>query len=467
MHKLGIIVPYRNRPDQLKLFQDTITSFIKGIDYELIIVDQQDDKDFNRGKLLNIGFLKSLDLGCDYVVFHDIDLLPIDVDYSYSDKVTHLISELDTPEGFDRSLFDEYFGGVTLFPSSIFETVNGYINNYWGWGFEDDNLLLRCIKNRVSLDSKKVIQKSRDGVGLKFNGNSSFVACPNIFNIQRDFSIVVNFKVDKIESVDSDITDNNSIFSIPGFDTALSYNSFRNFIFQFWKSDLSSMSINSKHFKEGSYTAVITIENKSKPKKINLYINGERIGESTYDKLYNIGKPNFIYLGVGDPDRDKDQNWFNGIINYFAIYNHSLSKVDIKRLNKNISKSLFDLGIDGMSVYYEGKILNGNQLVDLSGNSNHGTAFNCSTEITKFTPELTLPVPHRRKGKFKCLPHNENGYKDGYWISWKSRENQLDYLKKYYDNELIEFNNGLSSLTYNLVEYKQSENLHYLKVNLA
>ena len=54
-HKLGIIVPYRNRPNQLKTFTERIASLIN-IPYELIIIEQVDDKEFNRGKLLNIGF---------------------------------------------------------------------------------------------------------------------------------------------------------------------------------------------------------------------------------------------------------------------------------------------------------------------------------------------------------------------------------------------------------------------------
>ena len=93
-HKLGIIVPYRDREDQLKVFLQAIEDYIDDIDYHIIVVEQQDENDFNRGKLLNIGFIKAKALGCDYVVFHDVDMLPIEVDYSYSDKVTHLIQTL-------------------------------------------------------------------------------------------------------------------------------------------------------------------------------------------------------------------------------------------------------------------------------------------------------------------------------------------------------------------------------------
>ena len=66
-NKLGIIVPYRNRYKQLVLFKRKITEYMtnRGIDYELIVVEQDDAKLFNRGMLLNIGFEESLKLECN------------------------------------------------------------------------------------------------------------------------------------------------------------------------------------------------------------------------------------------------------------------------------------------------------------------------------------------------------------------------------------------------------------------
>jgi len=108
-HKLGIIIPYRDRANQLFEFKKEIGKHID-FDFEVIVVEQLGDQDFNRGKLLNIGFLKAEELGCDYVVFHDVDMIPVDVDYSYRAKPTHLISELDLPEGVSRTLFETQIG---------------------------------------------------------------------------------------------------------------------------------------------------------------------------------------------------------------------------------------------------------------------------------------------------------------------------------------------------------------------
>ena len=142
--KLGIIVPYRDRYEQLLQFKKHINEYLsdKDIDYELIIVEQDDAQLFNRGKLLNVGFKYAKRLKCDYVVFHDIDMLPVDVDYSYSDIPVHMATDFIPAD--TRIVFDEYFGGVTMFTTDDFTRINGYSNEYWGWGAEDDDVLLRC-----------------------------------------------------------------------------------------------------------------------------------------------------------------------------------------------------------------------------------------------------------------------------------------------------------------------------------
>ena len=152
MPKLGIIVPYRNRRTHLNHFTTAIKNYFNNskINYELIIVEQADKKSFNRGALLNIGVKKAQELECTYVALHDVDMLPEDVDYSDVRVPTHLATNfISENKEMKRIVFDEYFGGVTLFPINDYFHVNGYSNKYWGWGFEDDDLMLRCIENNI------------------------------------------------------------------------------------------------------------------------------------------------------------------------------------------------------------------------------------------------------------------------------------------------------------------------------
>lgn len=465
MKKLGIIVPYRDRPQQLAIFKKTINEYLD-IPFELIIVDQVDSLEFNRGKLLNIGFTKAEELKCDYVVLHDIDMLPIEADYSFSNKPFHLITHLDLPEGTDRTMFDSYFGGVTLFPSNIYKQINGYSNEYWGWGFEDDDLFLRCRENQIELNRKKVIQRGRDGVGLEFNGKDSYVAIPNKLSNRRDFTIFVSFSFEEINRIPTNITDENTIFSIPGFDTSLSLNSFFDIVFQFWKKNLNSISLPAKLYPEGYVNCVITIENRREPPTITLYINGKKIGENTYDALYSIQKERYLYLGVGNPDRKEKENWFKGIIDRFAIFRGALLESEIATLSSNKYYSLFNLFFSAeLMSYYDMKFIKDNTLLDLEGNNN-GIIRNCKQTYINKNTEKFIYLPNRRKGKFKVLPHKENGYKDGYWVNWASRENQLKYLNNYYSKKSNYTKDGLSTLKYKVVENYSQDNYHYLGVKL-
>ena len=150
--KLAIIVPYRDREDHLKKFIPSIEScdFLEGIDYEILIVEQEEGKPFNRGKLLNVGAIQSHT--ASYYCFHDVDMLPLISDYSYVSNPTHLAGEA---EQFGFKLpYQGYFGGVTLFDKHSFIKVNGYSNDYWGWGAEDDDVMFRCVAKEIKASRK-------------------------------------------------------------------------------------------------------------------------------------------------------------------------------------------------------------------------------------------------------------------------------------------------------------------------
>lgn len=116
---LAIIVPYRDREDHLKQFIPHMNKFLP--DAMIMIVEQADHKAFNRGKLLNIGFLESPYIS--HFVFHDVDMLPIYCNYTGRIAVTQLVySEIQKTD---------YLGGVTMFDKPIFQTIGGYHNDYF------------------------------------------------------------------------------------------------------------------------------------------------------------------------------------------------------------------------------------------------------------------------------------------------------------------------------------------------
>ena len=55
MKKLAIIIPYRDRKSHLEMFLPYMKKYLKEYDYKIYVIEQNDNKPFNRGKLLNIG----------------------------------------------------------------------------------------------------------------------------------------------------------------------------------------------------------------------------------------------------------------------------------------------------------------------------------------------------------------------------------------------------------------------------
>jgi len=177
-HKLAIVVPYRNREEHLRMFLPHMKKYLadQKISNTIYIIEQEEGKPFNRAKLLNIGFIEA-SKECDYFVFHDVDMLPENVGYQYQEEPTHLAAAASQ---FNYNLpYDGYFGGVTLFSRESFMKVNGYSNEYWGWGAEDDDILYRC-----HLAGLKV-QRQAPGVLKSLNHNRDIDPGAYTKNIER------------------------------------------------------------------------------------------------------------------------------------------------------------------------------------------------------------------------------------------------------------------------------------------
>lgn len=116
----------------------------------ILVIEQSDDgQPFNAGKLKNVGF-DIAQANCDYFCFHDVDYLPIWADYSYPSTPARLIWDgLRNKEN-----YAEFFGAVVMFNRADFLRVNGFSNQYVGWGFEDTDLLLRCRAMGLAIEHR-------------------------------------------------------------------------------------------------------------------------------------------------------------------------------------------------------------------------------------------------------------------------------------------------------------------------
>ena len=471
-HKLAIVVPYRHRERDLEIFLDHMEAYFKDKDlrYEIIIVDQDDAKQFNRGMLLNIGYTYAKKLKCDYMVFHDVDMLPVDVDYSYSDIPIHLATDFLLEEGEkNREVFEEYFGGVTMFSVEAFEKINGYSNKYWAWGYEDTDLLLRCKVADIELNTLQIKNVGKKGRALRFNGVNSYVESNNTIDLNNNATFFVSFFPEKFILDHTKESDEFSVFSIPGWDFAICYNSFSRYNFCAFDTNHVPYFVNSE-IKTNYKTNMVVVLDRNE-NIIKVYQDGELIGETNqFKKLYFYRKEPKFYLGAGKPGREKIPNLFKGTIDSFAYFDEILNDDEIKEISNNTEYYLNESfgkyrSKDALKIYYDADFIEKYKLTDLTGNGNDAKIMNCEIVAQRYGEYTDVKIPHRRKSLFKSLKHDENGFLGNKWKDQATRWNQLRFHNEVYlNNELIK-TDGLSNLEF--IEHGKSHKGRVLHVNVG
>jgi xylosylprotein 4-beta-galactosyltransferase len=144
---LCVLVPYRDRFEELQQFIPHMEKFLnsQNVDHRFIILNQTDSLRFNRASLINVGWFEADRLRCNYLVMHDVDLLPKNpaLDYTFPGigVVRHIAAGKYHPK--KRYDYPKFIGGILILSMDDFKLVNGMSNKYWGWGLEDDEFYLR------------------------------------------------------------------------------------------------------------------------------------------------------------------------------------------------------------------------------------------------------------------------------------------------------------------------------------
>ena len=469
--KLGVCVPYRNRESHLKEFIPKVGKYLedRGIDYQIYFGHQVDDKLFNRGATKNIAAEWAFKEGCDYIVWHDIDMIPEDgggADYSYPKEAPRHIATQISQMGYELK-YEEYFGGAVLFTKEQVEKTNGYSNDYWDWGMEDDDLFWRCNLEGYVVNTNLEYTKQPKSF-ISFNGKDSYVEIPctrslrNLTSRSHTISVLVRAHQQEekvpiwlVGDMDRRFCEY-PILRRPGYDYGLSYNNSRAYTAQLWNNQREHLYQWMKRYEnQWAWVTLVVDEN-----NVHFYMNGKesdaRWGTSTPSPLHfegmlkRYGNVDY-YLGTTTSISDDDPSkWFKGDIADVKMWNRALTNDEVSNLHKQYSN-------DGLVLHYD---FENGSLMDKTSNENHAQSFNCTLHHEQIEIPFTK-VPHRVPGKMYCLPHkdeglvkNENGKQ--VWAKGETTaRNERRFVKEMQQGKWDYKSDGIKQLKYELVSVEE------------
>ena len=167
--RIALLVCYReqqqqNRGKQLEFF----IQFWKNRNVDIYVCQQTEGTPFNRGLLFNVGItlIKDSKKVYDSYILSDVDMLPakngvvdeISIQYYYAKPTNPIhISSINILKDYNGTViyknYKSFLGGVIAFSLEDFSKINGFPNNFWGHGGEDDSLSFRCALNYVEVFS--------------------------------------------------------------------------------------------------------------------------------------------------------------------------------------------------------------------------------------------------------------------------------------------------------------------------
>ena len=441
-HKLGICIPYRNRMEHLEQLVPHLSKHLteQGIDHKFYVGHQVDDKLFNRGAMKNIAAQFAFDDGCDYIAWHDVDMLSHkDGDYSYPyENPIHIATKLSK---YQYGLgYDQYFGGVVLFTKEQAEKTNGYSNDYWDWGQEDDDLFWRCYFEGYT--TGRVVKKLENKRVFNFNGSDSHIEIPTNREISsclhNDHTITITFNPEQQEDkvpiwlvgdVNKRFIEYPLIRKDGSWTWGLSFNNSRAVTMVLFGRDNQHHYNWAKRF-ENMWTQV-TISYNSVEKNAHFYINDELICQMNGIKQ-NIPFPINSDLKTHDSIKpfligfcNHQNTHYKGKISDVKIYNKFFKDINQMESNK------LDL------------------VLDLSNNEN---IINNVIETIEDIELIENIVPHRRDGSFFCIHHIDEGFVNGKWFKGDTTaRNEKRFVTEMQQRKIDYKNDGLNTLKYELV----------------
>ncbi len=146
------IIPYRDRERHLEVFINHMEHVLEDEKYLILIIHQDDKRNFNRGALKNIGFkfIKNCYPNTyrnKTLIFHDVDFVVWKKNiFDFETKRGVVKHHYGFPPNIAKAL-----GGVFTIKAGDFERTNGF-PNYWSWGYEDNVFFKRVVNRGLKID---------------------------------------------------------------------------------------------------------------------------------------------------------------------------------------------------------------------------------------------------------------------------------------------------------------------------
>ena len=176
--KLGIVIPWRQQPSRLEAFHATVEDISDTFPDASIYFSDTESERFNPSASRNRGCRFAIKDGCDVLLVMDADMLLEGWAIENSIRVASDLGIVSLPylllnrlnENLSTSLLNKetsadeirrsgignpgqsQIGGAYVLSSSTFLKLNGWDERFVGWGYEDNDLLLRCKEKYNLMD---------------------------------------------------------------------------------------------------------------------------------------------------------------------------------------------------------------------------------------------------------------------------------------------------------------------------
>jgi hypothetical protein len=315
---------------------------------------------------------------------------------------------------------------------------------------EDDDLFWRCVVEGYA--NKTKLNYNEEKYVANFNGIDSKIEFrPSREQrdcISKSHTISVLVKAEQqLEKVPIWLIGDEDrqfieypIFRKPGYDWGLSFNNSRAYTMQLWDRTKQHLYQWIKRYE--NQWSWITMSVDSDNKKIHFYLNGResdaRLGTGTQSPLHfneplkRYGMEPF-YIGYS---KSPIETFFKGGIAEIRMWDRCLTQKEIKNLHITIPEDNLILDIFTMNLEF-GEMEN--------------------IELTKEKIEIPHTIlPHRRNGKFLCLPHQTEGLINvGGIDKWAkgatTAANERRYILEMQQGVIDYKNDGINNMQYDYI----------------